>query len=36
MTVAQLKSWMHSKGMHASGKKKGELVDIVQEYFEKT
>ncbi len=35
MTVTQLKSWLQGKGISVTGKKKGDLVDSVEEYFEK-
>lgn len=35
MTVAQMKAWLQNKGVSVTGKKKGELVDAVEEYFEK-
>ena len=33
MTAAELKAWLHDKGMSVGGKK-GELVERVEEYFE--
>lgn len=34
MTVGQLKTWLQGKAMSVSGKKKDELIEGVEEYFE--
>ena len=34
MTIPQLKTWLQSKGVSVNGKKKAELVESVEEYFE--
>jgi len=35
MTVAQLKTWMHGKAMSVAGKKKEDLIETVEDYFER-
>ena len=35
MTVPQLKAWLQAKGIIVSGKKKNDLVESVEEYWEK-
>jgi len=35
MTVAQLKTWIQGKGMSVSGKKKEELIEGIDDFFER-